>query len=115
METQSNSFKDTINKIKQHFQLRLLLLRLQATEKVSQIASTLITVVLMAIIGLFLLIFLSITAGCWLASLTGSLTAGFGIVALFYLLLFLFIIFFLKKILQNFFINKLIKLLHKKS
>lgn len=110
-----NYFQETKYKLNQYFQQRVLLLRLQAADKVSGIASTLITIVLIVLIGLFMLIFLSITAGYWLAGVTGSLTIGFGIVALFYLLVFLFVIFFLKKMLQNFFINKLIKLIHKKD
>ena len=115
MKEQVNYFQDTKDRIKQYAQLRILLLRLQATEKISQIASTAIAVTLIMVIGFFLLVFASITAGYWLAELTGSLTAGFGIVALFYLVIFLFMIFFLRKILQNFFINKIIQLLNKKS
>jgi ABC-type multidrug transport system fused ATPase/permease subunit len=114
-EEEVNYFKDTKDKVKQHLQQRIMLLRLQATEKISTIASTIITVVVVAVIAVFLLIFISITAGYWLADVTGSLTAGFGIVALFYLVVFLFVAFFLRKILQNFFINKFIHLFHKKD
>ena len=114
-EEEVNYFKDTKDKVKQHLQQRLLLLRLQTTEKISTVASTIITVVVVAVVAVFLLIFLSITAGYWLADLTGSLTTGFGIVALFYLVVFLFVAFFLRKILQNFFINKFISLFHKKD
>lgn len=113
-EKEQDFFKDTTTRLKQYVQQRILLIRLQATDKVSRIASAIITAVLLIIIGLFLLIFASITLGLWLASLTGSLIAGFGIVALLYLVVFLFVIIFLKKILQNVFINKLIQLLHKK-
>jgi len=114
-EEEVNYFKDTKDKVKQHLQQRIMLLRLQATEKISTVASTIITVVVVALIAVFLLIFISITAGYWLADVTGSLTAGFGIVALFYLVVFLFVAFFLRKILQNFFINKFIHLFHKKD
>ena len=115
MKEEANYFKDTTRKLKQYIQQRILLLRLQATEKVSRIAATLITFIVIIVIALFLLIFGSITAGYWLADLTGSFTTGFGIVALFYLVVFLFVLFFLRKILQNFFINKLIHLFHKKD
>lgn len=115
MPEEQDFFKDTKQKLQQYIQQRILLLRLQATDKVSRIASTIITSVLIVVVGLFLLIFASITAGLWLASITGSLIAGFGIVALFYLVVFLFIIIFLKKMLQNLFINKLIRLFHKKD
>ena len=115
MPEEQDFFKDTKQKLQQYIQQRILLLRLEATEKVSRIASTIITSVLIVVVGLFLLVFASITAGFWLASITGSLIAGFGIVALFYLVVFLFIIIFLKKMLQNLFINKLISLFHKKD
>jgi hypothetical protein len=115
MPEEQDFFKDTKQKLQQYIQQRILLLRLQATDKVSRIASTIITSVLIIVVGLFLLVFASITAGLWLASITGSLIAGFGIVALFYFVVFLFIIIFLKKMLQNLFINKLIRLFHKKD
>ena len=115
MPEEQNYFKDTRRRLRQYVQQRTLLLRLQATEKASRVAAALITTALVAIIGIFLLIFVSITAGLWLADVTGSFAAGFGIVALFYLLAFLFVILFMKKMLQNFFINKFIHLIHKKD
>jgi putative superfamily III holin-X len=115
MPEEHDFFKDTKQKLQQYVQQRILLLRLQATEKVSRFASAVITSVLILVVGLFLLVFASITAGLWLASITGSLVSGFGIVALFYFVVFLFIIIFLKKMLQNLFINKLIRLFHKKD
>ena len=114
-EEEVNYFKDTKDKVKQHLRQRLLLFRLQATEKISTVASAIITVVVVTVIAVFLLIFISITAGYWLTDVTGSPVAGFGIVALFYLVVFLFVAFFLRKILQNFFINKFIHLFHNKD
>jgi hypothetical protein len=115
MKEQANYFQETKSKLKQYLQQRLLLFRLQATEKATSIASTIITTVLLVVIGLFFLIFISITAGLWLGEILDSNAAGFGIVTLFYLLVLLFVIFFLRKILQNLFINKLIQLFHKKD
>ena len=92
-----------------------MLIQLQAADKASRIASALIATVLLIVIGLFVLIFASVTAGYWLAGLTGSLSAGFGIVTLFYLVVFLFVMFVLRKIVRNFFIDKFIKLIHKKD
>jgi hypothetical protein len=115
MPEEQDFFKDTKQKLQRYIQQRILLLRLQATEKASRIISTIIASLLITVVGLFLLVFASFTAGFWLADITGSLTAGFGIVALFYFVVLLFIIIFLKKILQNLFINKIISLLHKKD
>lgn len=115
MKEEADYFQDTKNKLSGYIQQRLLLFRLQATKKISHIAAGVITVIVIAVIGLFLLIFGSITAGFWLSDITGSIIAGFGIVALFYFLVFLFVILFLRKILRNFFINKLIHTFHKKK
>ncbi|HEY2726136.1 MAG TPA: phage holin family protein [Parafilimonas sp.] len=115
MNEEANYFQDTKKKVKHYINQRILLLRLQATEKVSHIAAAIITATVIAVIAMFLLIFASITAGYWLAGVTGSLIAGFGIVALFYFVVFLLVILFLRKILQGFFINKFINLLHKKD
>ncbi|MFT4154705.1 phage holin family protein [Parafilimonas sp.] len=115
MKEESNYFQETKQKINQYIQQRVLLLRLQAADKASRVASTVITMIIIAILLLFMLIFASITAGYWLTDLTGSLTKGFGIVALFYLIIFLFVIFFLRKTLRNFFVDRFIKLIYKKD
>jgi hypothetical protein len=115
MNEEANYFQDTKKRLKQYIDQRILLLRLQATEKVSRIAATIITTIVLSVIGVFLLIFLSITAAIWLGEILNSYAAGFGIVTLFYLVVFLFVIFVLRKMLQNTFINKLIQLFHKKN
>jgi len=114
-ETTADYFQDIRTKAKQYLQQRLLLFRLQATEKISKIAATIITTVLLVVIGLFLLGFLSVTVALWIGESLGSNAAGFGIVTGFYLLVFLFVMLVLKKVLQNSFINKLIQLFHKKD
>jgi len=115
MQEEKNFFEETKLKLEQYIQQRILLLRLQVTDKISKIASDIISSVLLVVVLLFVVLFASITAGLWLADLTGNLIAGFGIVALFYLFVFLFIIIFLRKILRNYFINKLIRLFYKKD
>jgi len=115
MDQDTDYFRETKEKLEQYIQKRILLLRLQAADKFSRTAAALITVAVISVIALFLLIFGSITAAYWLAGITGSFTSGFGIVALFYFVIFLFAIFFLRKMLQHLFVNMFIKLLHKKD
>jgi hypothetical protein len=115
MNQEENYLQDTRKKLKQYIQRRLLLLQLQITEKTSRIAAAIITMLVVITAALFLVVFASITAGCWLAGITGSLTIGFGIVALFYLVIFLFVVLFLRKIMMTFFINKIIYLFLKKD
>lgn len=108
-------FDETKKKLRQYIDQRILLVRLQATEKASRFAAAFVTVAIIAIVAIFLLIFLSIAAGFWLSAMAGSYTIGFGFIALFYLLIFLFIIFFLRKILLNVFVDKIIKYFFKKD
>jgi len=115
MNQEENYFQETRKKLKQYIQHRLLLIRLQATDKASNLAATLITVTVVLLTALFLLIFASLTAGYWLSNVTGSFTIGFGIVALFYLVIFLLVIFFLRKSLQHFLVNKFIHLFNEKD
>jgi len=115
MNEEADYLGQTKEKVRQYINKRILLIRLQAADKFSRMAAVLITVTAISIIAVFLLIFGSITAAYWLADITGSLIAGFGIVALFYFVVFLLAIFFLKKILQKFFVNMFIKLFHKKD
>ena len=115
MKEEVNYFQETKIKIDQYIKRRILLMRLQVADKASRIASGLITIIAIIVIALFVLIFASFAAGYWLADLTGSLAEGFGIVALFYLLIFLVVIFFLRRVSRNFFIDKFIKLIYKKD
>ncbi len=115
MNEETNYLQDTRKRLKQYIQRRLLLLQLQITEKTSRIAAAIITILVIITAALFLLVFASITAGYWLAGITGSLTAGFGIVALFYLVVFLVVVVFLRKMMQTFFLNKIINLFLKKD
>ncbi|MBS1745177.1 MAG: phage holin family protein [Bacteroidetes bacterium] len=108
-------FDETKKKLKQYINQRILLMRMQATEKASRLASALITITIIVIVAIFILIFGSIAAGYWLSGLTGSYAIGFGCVALFYFLALLFIIFFLRKILLNLFVDRIIKYFFKQD
>ncbi len=115
MKEEVNYFQETKLKINEYIKRRILLMRLQAADKAARIASGLITAIVIIIIALFVVIFASFAAGYWLAGLTGSLAEGFGIVAVFYLLVFLFVVFFLRRVSRNFFVDKFIKLIYKKD
>lgn len=115
MKEEANYFQETKLKIEEYIQRRILLMRLQVTDKAARIASGLFTIIVIILIALFVTLFASFAAGYWLAGLTGSLAMGFAIVALFYLVVFLFVILFLRKVSRNFFVDKLIKLIYKKD
>lgn len=114
-EPESNFFTDTINLLKQYISDRITLVKLQSIEKVSTFAAGIASGVTLAVLGLFFLVFLSITLGFLFASWLDSNTAGFGIVAGIYLLLIIIIVVFGKKIFGNLITKKIIQNSFKKK
>jgi len=108
-------FTDTINLLKQYINDRITLVKLQSIEKISTLAASIASGVTLAVLGLFFLIFFSITLGFLLASWLDSNTAGFGIVAGIYLLLIIIIVVFGKKIFGNLITKKIIQNSFKKK
>ena len=88
----SNFFADTIDLIKRYINDRITLIKLQSIEKVSTLAASIASGVTLAVLGLFFLIFFSITLGFLFSNWLDSETAGFGIVAGIYLLLIIIIV-----------------------
>jgi polyferredoxin len=97
-EEQQNFFKEIRQKAEEYIRDRILLLKLQTAEKTARLASLLVTVILITLLGFFILFFLSIMAGLFFSDLTNSFYKGFGIVAAFYVLLFFLIIMLRKKV-----------------
>ena len=115
MEEPENDFFTTSRReLEQYVQDRILLLKLQTSEKTARLVALLFSVLVIALLSFFVLLFLSIMAGYYFAGITGSLYAGFGIVATFYVLILVLLIFirhgFNKKI-----INTIIKIFFDKT
>lgn len=91
-ETKEDFFTESRKELEQYVQDRMLLLKLQATEKTAKLVAMLFSGLLISLLSLFLLLFLSIMAGYYFGKVTGSLYAGFGLVAAFYLLLLILVI-----------------------
>lgn len=79
--------KDNKQVVKDYFETRLELYRLQGARQAAKIAGCIVWVMLALFLGFLFIIFGGITLGYWLSSLTGSYTAGFGLTALIVLLL----------------------------
>lgn len=77
---------DTMDDIKSYINLRLRLIELNVTEKVSTILAKIISSALAMIFFTLFIFFGSFAFSYWLADKLGSYLAGFGIVACFYLL-----------------------------
>ena len=109
MEKAADYFVESKHKIKEYIQDRLLLLKLETVEKTSKLVAMMFVGLFIAILSLFIVLFLSLMAGYYFAALTNSLYIGFGIVCGFYILLLAFIIIGGKKLLQNFITNIMIE------
>ena len=114
-EAAGNFFKDTIDLIKQYVSDRIALIKLQSVEKISMVAASIASGIVLAVLGLFFLVFFSITLGFLFSHWLDSETAGFGIVAGIYLLLIIIIVVFGKKIFGNLITKKIIQNSFKKK
>jgi len=115
MGDQKNFFEESKDAIKRYLQDKLLLLKLQLTEKIAKLISVMFACLMIAVLIFFIILFLSIMAGFYFASLTGSNFWGFGIVAAFYLILLIIIIILRKKVLQKSIINMIIAVMFEKT
>ena len=115
MEEQKSFFAESKEAVEQYLEDRILLIKLQTTEKISKLIAAMFTSLLIAILGFFILLFLSIMAGYYFASLTGSNFLGFGIVAAFYLILLGVIIAIRKNVIQKNIINMVIEVMFEKT
>jgi len=111
MEEQKQSFfEETQDLVEDYVSNRLQLLKLQTAEKSAKLVSLLLTVLVMALLCFFILLFLSITAGYFLAQKTGSLFTGFGIVAIFYVLLLVVILYLRKRVLDKYIADTVVRI-----
>ena len=115
MGDQKKFFEESKDAIKRYLQDRLLLLKLQLTEKIAKLISVMFACLMIAVLIFFIILFLSIMAGFYFASLTGSNFWGFGIVAAFYLILLIIIIILRKRVLQKSIINMIIAVMFEKT
>jgi ABC-type glycerol-3-phosphate transport system permease component len=110
-----NFFEESKQALKKYLQDRLLLIKLQLTEKISKLVAVMFTSLLIVVIGFFIVLFLSMMAGFYFASLTGSNYIGFAIVAGFYVILLIVIIALRKRVLQKNIINMIIEVMFEKT
>ena len=107
---ESSFFSESREQIEQYIRDRILLIKLQAAEKVARLSGLLFTGIVLALLSFFVLLFISIMCGYFFASVTGSLYLGFGIVAAFYLLLLVLIVRYRKVLIQNWVADTIVKI-----
>lgn len=112
MSDEYGFFSETKQELENYLSNRLLLFKMQATNKFARISAKLIIVMLLLLCCFIFILFVSVTAGYFFSTITGSFTSGFGIVTGIYLIFFLLMVMFRKKLdksIANFIIKALLK------
>jgi ABC-type glycerol-3-phosphate transport system permease component len=116
MEPNKTSFfQESWQAIQDNIRDRILLIKLEFIDKASRLIAMFITTIVIALIGFFVMLFISMMAGYYFAHITGSLFIGFGIVAIIYAVLLVIIIFFGKRFIQRTVANNIIKIVFEKE
>jgi hypothetical protein len=101
-------FAETEELIERYIKDRLLLIRIDATEKGAKLAAHFVTGMVLGLLFFFILLFVSIMAGYYFSELTGSQFYGFGIIAGFYVLIFVILLAIRKRYIFPYIINLVI-------
>ena len=113
MTDTTSSLKDLIEKTQDYIETRIELTRLKTIDKSTDVLATMITLVLVAFMGLLCFVFLSFGLAYVLGSLTGSTATGFFIVAGIYGLALLLAVLLREKLIKTPVSNTVIKKLLK--
>ena len=108
-ETFLESAGETAEYARQYLKLQLDYWRLDAAEKGAKAASTLISSLAVAALGLMALLMLTVAGALYLGALWQSYALGFLSMAGFYVLLMLFVLLFKKRLLTNPVLTSLIR------
>jgi len=92
MDNEEQFFSESKKKVEQYIYDRVLLIKLQVVEKISRIVAKFFSALIIALLAFFVLLFISLVAAYFFAELTGSFYIGFGIVAAFYIILFVVVL-----------------------
>ena len=115
MNAQQDFFTDSKQAIEKYIQYRLLLIKLQAVEKISKLSAAMFVGLAIAILSFFIFLFLSIMAAWYFGELLGSAFKGFGIISAFYVLVLILILIFRKRVLQKTITNTVINIIFEKT
>ena len=109
MSEQPSFFKEIKQLIIDYIEGRIQLYKISAFEKIAKITAVIFSSLIIAMLGFFLLFFLSISGGFYFADLLHSNTLGFLIIFGIYLILFVIIILFRKKLLEKYIVDKVVE------
>ncbi len=101
--------------ITEYFDARLKLIKLETFEKIAKVTAVLFSSLVVALLGFFLLFFLSMSLGFYLGKVFESMALGFLAVTSLYLLLFVLVLLMKKDLMEKFLIERIIGELTKKE
>ncbi len=102
-------FVETKEMIEEYVDDRLLLVKLQLTEKAAKLSSMVFIAATVGFLLLILFMIVTFIAGFYLSQAVGSYWGGFGILALFYIVVIFTLLYMHKTFLSKYIIDKVIK------
>src|SRR5690349_14555700 len=110
MSTQQEFFADTKLAVENYVESKLLLVKLQAAEKISKLAGAMFSGLLIVVISFFIVLFLSMMIAWYFGQLLDNVYFGFGIISAFYIVLLILLLVFRKKVLERTIMNTVINI-----
>jgi hypothetical protein len=115
MDAQQNFFADSKIAVEKYVEDRILLIRLQAAEKISKLSSAMFSGLLIAVLSFFIILFLSMMAAWYFGQLLENVFLGFGIISAFYILMLVLLLVFRKKLLEKSITNTVINIMFEQT
>ena len=114
-EKSNESIQQLISEAKTYLELQKDYIRLEMTEKLTVLLSTLILVLIMVVLGMVALFYFSFTLAYVLAPFVGGLMVSFGLITLFLVLVILFIYYKRERLIVSPMVNFLAKIFLKEK
>jgi membrane protein implicated in regulation of membrane protease activity len=115
MKAQQDFFADTKLAVENYVENRILLLKLEATEKISKLAGAMFSGLLIAVMSFFIILFISMMIAWYFGQLLNNVYLGFGIISAFYIVVLILLLIFRKKVLERTITNTVINIFFEKT
>lgn len=114
-EKKPGFFEDTQDLLEEYISNRLQLIKMQTSEKSARLVSLVFAGLVIALLVFFILLFLSIMAGYYFSELTHSQFYGFGIVAAFYIVLLVLVLYLRRRFLDKYISDLVVRIFFESS
>lgn len=115
MQTEDNFFEESKERVQEYVKDRILLLKLEAVEKISRLTATIVSGLLITIFSFFIILFVSIMVGYLIGEALHHAYWGFAIVAGIYVFLLILIVALRKQLVERPIINAVIDVFFEKK